>query len=293
MKNASRSSIRKDSSSSKNQTLKGKIIIYSLLIIYSLFVLVPFWIVFVSGLKTVQEAAQPVFTWWPKEGVSLLAYKRVFEDASLFLGFKNTLLFGIPPLFVGVFTSSMAAYGFAKMHWRGRDSLFQFLLLTMMLPGCVTMTASRLVYDTIGWIGTPLPLMIPGLFGGIGTVFFLRQYMKGIPDELIEAAKIDGMGQFTILISVILPLTAPAIFTQLVLGFLSTYNNYMGALLYLIDEDMYTLQIALRTLVSVYRFDVPRQMAASFLAMLPMLIIYFFAQKYILKGISMNSGLKG
>ena len=100
MKNASRSSIRKDSSSSKNQTLKGKIIIYSLLIIYSLFVLVPFWIVFVSGLKTVQEAAQPVFTWWPKEGVSLLAYKRVFEDASLFLGFKNTLLFGIPPLFV-------------------------------------------------------------------------------------------------------------------------------------------------------------------------------------------------
>lgn len=283
----------KNVAGAKKQTMKAKLVIYALLIFYSLYVLVPFWIIFVSGMKSISEAAEPVFSWWPKEGVTWLAYKRVFEDGSLFLGFKNTLAFSLPPLFIGMFSSAMAAYGFSKMQWRGREGLFQFLLMTMMLPGCVTMTASRLLYDTIGWIGTPYPLMIPGMFGGIGTVFFLRQYMKGIPNELIEAAKIDGMGNFGILITIILPLAAPAIFTQLILGFLSRYNDYMGPLLYLIDEDMYTLQIALRTLVSVYRYDVPRQMAASFVAMMPMLIIYFFAQKYILKGISMSSGLKG
>lgn len=266
---------------------------YLLLILFSLYILVPFWIIFVSGLKTVQEAGALEFTWWPERGVTWLAYKRVFEDGSLLRGFGNTLLFGLPPLFVGLFASTMGAYGFAKMQWRGRNTLFQFLLLTMMLPGCVTMTATRLMYDTIRWTGTALPLMIPGMFGGIGTVFFLRQYMKGIPDELIDAAKIDGMGDFRTFLVVIVPLSLPAIFTQFVLGFLGTYNDYTGPLLYIIDEDMYTLQLALRNMVGMYRFDVPRQMAASFVAMLPMLIIYLFAQNYILKGISMSSGLKG
>lgn len=171
--------------------------------------------------------------------------------------------------------------------------MFQFLLLTMMLPGCVTMTATRLMYDTIGWTGTALPLMIPGMFGGIGVVFFLRQYMKGVPNELIDAAKIDGAGDFGTFVVIIIPLSMPAIFTQLVLCFLGTYNDYMGPLLYIIDEDMYTLQLALRNMIGMYRFDVPRQMAASFVAMMPMLIIYLFAQNYILKGISMSSGLKG
>ena len=246
-----------------------------------------------SGIKTVQEAGAIEFTWWPKRGVTWLAFKRVFEDGSLLRGFGNTLKYGLLPLSVGLFVSTMSAYGFEKMRWRGRNMMFQFLLLTMMLPGCVTMTATRLMYDTIGWTGTALPLMIPGMFGGIGVVFFLRQYMKGVPNELIDAAKIDGAGDFGTFVVIIIPLSMPAIFTQLVLCFLGTYNDYMGPLLYIIDEDMYTLQLALRNMIGMYRFDVPRQMAASFVAMMPMLIIYLFAQNYILKGISMSSGLKG
>jgi multiple sugar transport system permease protein len=171
--------------------------------------------------------------------------------------------------------------------------MFQFLLLTMMIPGTVTMTATRLMYDTIGWIGTPAPVMIPGMFGGIGTVFFLRQYMKGIPDDLIGAAKIDGMSEIRIFVQLILPLSVPALLTQGVLGFIGHYNDYMGALLYLIDEPLYTLQIAIKNLADIYRTDLPAQMAAAFLGMMPMLILYLLLQNYILKGISMSSGLKG
>lgn len=266
---------------------------YIMLILYSLYILVPFWIIFVSGLKSIQEAAEPIFTWWPQKGVTWLAFRRVFEDGSIMRGFGNTLKFYIPPTIIGILMSAMSSYGFAKMEWRGRNALFSFLLLTMMIPGCVTMTATRLLYDTIGWIGTPLPVMIPGMFGGIGAVFFLRQYMKGIPDDLIGAAKIDGMSEIKIFIVLILPLSLPAILTQVILGFIGSYNDYLGPLLYLIDEDLYTLQLALRNLIGIYRTDVPRQMAASFVAMMPMLLIYLFMQNYILKGISMSSGLKG
>lgn len=266
---------------------------YVLLILYSLYILVPFYIIFISSLKSVQEAAFAEFTWWPTRGITWGAFKRVFESNEIQRGFINTLLFYTPTTLIGVFVSALASYGFAKMEWAGRNAIFSFLLLTMMIPGTVTMTATRLMYDTIGWIGTPLPVMIPGMFGGIGTVFFLRQYMKGIPDDLIGAAKIDGMSEIKIFLILIVPLSVPAILTQGVLGFIGHYNDYMGALLYLIDEPLYTLQIAIKNMVDTYKTDLPAQMAACFLGMMPMLLIYLFLQNYILKGISMSSGLKG
>ncbi len=266
---------------------------YIMLIIYSLYILVPFWIIFISSLKSIQEAAFAEFTWYPTEGVTWGAFKRVFESNEIQRGFINTLTFYTPVTLVSVFVSALASYGFAKMEWAGRNAIFSFLLLTMMIPGCVTMTATRLMYDTIGWIGTPLPVMIPGMFGGIGMVFFMRQYMKGIPDDLIGAAKIDGMSEIKIFLVLIIPLSVPALLTQGVLSFIGHYNDYLGALLYLIDEPLYTLQIAIKNMVDTYRTDLPAQMAACFLGMLPMLLIYLFLQNYILKGISMSSGLKG
>ena len=263
------------------------------LILWSLYILIPFWIIFVTAMKTIQEAVWADFTWWPQQGFHFDAFRRVFADGSLLRGFWNTLRFYLPTTVIGVLVSALSAYGFAKMEWKGRDAIFSFLMLTMMLPSSVTMTASRLMYDTIGWIGTPLPIMIPGMFGSIGIVFFLRQYMKGIPNDLIGAAKVDGMNEFNIFLTIILPLSMPALLTQAVLGFLAHYNDYMGALLYLIDEPLFTLQIAISTLSSTFLSDFPAQMAAAFVGMLPMLIIYALLQKYILKGISMSSGLKG
>lgn len=277
----------------KKKVARPPIGTYIILIIYSLYIIVPFWIIFVTACKQVREAAFSQFTWWPQLGWDFGAFGRVLGDQTIQKGFINTMVFYIPPTAIGLLVSALSSYGFAKMEWRGRNAMFQFLLLTMMIPGTVTMTATRLMYDTLGWIGTAAPVMIPGMFGGIGMVFFLRQYMKGIPDDLIGAAKIDGMSEIRIFVQLILPLSVPALLTQGVLSFIGHYNDYMGALLYLIDEPLYTLQIAIKNLADIYRTDLPAQMAAAFLGMMPMLILYLLLQNYILKGISMSSGLKG
>ena len=279
--------------SRKKKVKKPRVGTYILLIVQSLYILVPFWIIFVTALKTIQEAAMFDFTWWPTQGLTWDAFKRVWEYGSLQKGFINTILFYIPPTVIGLVVSTLSAYGFAKMEWKGRDAVFSFLLFTMMVPGSVTMTATRLIYDYINWIGTPYPVMIPGMFGGIGIVFFLRQYIKGIPDDLIGAAKIDGAGELYIVTQLVMPIAAPAMLTQGVLTFIGHYNDYLGALLYLIDEPLFTLQIAIKNLGDTFRTDLPSQMAAAFIGMAPILIIYTFLQNYIIKGISMSSGLKG
>ena len=200
----------------------------------------------------------------------------------------------MPPTLVGLIVSALSAYGFAKLEWKGKKTLFSILLLTMMVPSTVTMSASYIVYDTINWVGTALPILIPGMFGGIGTVFFLRQYMAGLPDELLDAAKIDGMGDVRIFLKLILPLSIPALAAQGILGFIGCYNDYLAPLLYLSNNDkMHTLQLVIQHLAGSEVYELPKQMAACVLAMLPMLLIYFFFQSFILKGISVSSGLKG
>lgn len=266
---------------------------YVVLILFSIYILIPFWIMVVTSLKTIEEAAWVEFTWWPKQGFHLDAYERIFRDEVLLRGFGNTLRFYLPRTIIGVFVSAMSAYGFAKMEWKGREQIFGFMLLTMMIPHAITMTASRLMYDTIGWIGTALPITVPAMFGSASMVFFMRQYMKGIPNDLIGAAKVDGMSEMGIFLSIILPISIPAILTQILLNFLSGYNDYLTALLYLIDEPLYTLQIAINYLASLNNGDLPAQMATSVVGLLPMLILYFILQKFILEGISIGSGLKG
>lgn len=279
----------------KKKVARPPIVTYALLILYSLYILVPFWIMLVQSLKTNDEARNALFTWWPAQGFDTTALKKVIQEELIYTGFFNTLLYHMPPMIVSLFVSALASYGFAKMEWRGRNAIFQFLIFTMMIPGTVTLTASFLMYDMIGWTNTPLPFMIPGMFGGIGTVFFLRQYMKGIPDDLIGAAKIDGMSEIKIFLTLILPLSVPAILTQGVLGFIGHYNEYMGPLLYLqsAENEQLTLQLVIRNLTVQWKRYPNQQMGLCLIAMMPMLILYLCLQNYILKGISMSSGLKG
>ncbi len=279
----------------KKKVARPPIITYILLIVYSIYIFIPFWILLVTSLKTDGEARLGTFTWWPKEGFHLDALKKVLQEELIYTGFLNTLLYHMPPTIVGLLVSALASYGFAKMEWKGRNAIFQFLIFTMMIPGSVTLTASFLMYDLIGWVDTPLPFMIPGMFGGIGMVFFLRQYMKGIPDDLIGAAKIDGMSEIKIFLTLILPLSVPALLTQGILAFIGHYNEYMGPLLYLPSaaDNEITLQLVLRKLTERFRLHPNEQMGVCLIAMMPMLLLYLLLQNYILKGISMSSGLKG
>ena len=165
----------------------------------------------------------------------------------------------------------------------------------MMIPGAITMMPQFLIFSQMGWTDTRLPLMIPGMFGSAMCVFFMRQYIRGIPTELVESASLDGMGKFRTFVTIILPLSMPALISQFILLFIGSYNDYLGPLMYLQTRDKYTLQIMLASFqgmsVTAGGRNVPNIMAGSVLSMLPLLIIYVFTQKFFISGIAV-SGLK-
>jgi len=273
---------------------------YAILLFFSLLVLVPFYIIFITSLKTNSESLSLPFTWWPNQGFSLEGYRTVlFNDvsgvgngSSVLRGFINTLIIVIPTSIVGLISSAVSAYAFAKMNFPCKKLLFSSLLFTMMLPGVVTLTPSYLIYNLINWVDTPLPLMIPGMFGSAGVVFFLRQFYMGLPNELIESAKLDGCSTMKIIFMIIIPLSKMALMAQFVLMFTNGYNDYFGPLLYLQSPGKYTLQIALKFCMSTYMLDWQKIMAGSVLALVPTLMLYMFAKKTFISGIVM-SGLKG
>ena len=153
------------------------------------------------------------------------------------------------------------------------------------------LTPAYLIYDALNWVDTPLPLMIPGMFGSATCVFFMRQFYAGIPDSLIEAAKLDGMGYFKIFWKIMVPLSVPALFAQGILGFIGGYNDYFGPYLYLHEPKWYTLQIFLTEFSGSYSSKIPTIMAGSIVALIPALLIYVVAQKYFIEGIA-TSGMK-
>lgn len=236
------------------KSIVAKTAIYLGLILFALWILIPFYIVVITSFKTRIEAQSPEFTLWPKDGfhwdgyIEVLGYKAGYSSIPVvWLGLLNTLLIVLPPTIIGLFTSSLAAYAFAKLRFKSKNFLFSVLLATMMIPGTIMLTPSYLLYDKIYWTGTAFPLMIPGMFGAAACVFFMRQFYMGIPTDLIEAAKLDGMGYFGIFFKIMVPLSVPALLAQGILGFIGGYNDYFGPYLYLTDPTMYTLQIALNS----------------------------------------------
>lgn len=280
------------------KSIVAKTAIYLGLILFALWILIPFYIVVITSFKTRIEAQSPEFTMWPKDGfhwdgyIEVLGYKAGYSSIPVvWLGLLNTLLIVLPPTIIGLFTSSLAAYAFAKLRFKSKNFLFSVLLATMMIPGTIMLTPSYLLYDKIFWTGTAFPLMIPGMFGAAACVFFMRQFYMGIPTDLIEAAKLDGMGYFGIFFKIMVPLSVPALLAQGILGFIGGYNDYFGPYLYLTDPTMYTLQIALNSFQGTYASKWPTMMAGAVCALIPTLLIYILAQKYFIQGIA-TAGMK-
>ncbi|MBQ8558619.1 MAG: carbohydrate ABC transporter permease [Tyzzerella sp.] len=273
-----------------------KCLTYVGLILYALFVLLPFAIMLISSLKQKEETIG-TFTWLPKLGVTLRGYMNAFEkvasSTSIVEGFFNTLWIIIPPTLIGLFVSSLSAFAFAKMRFRGKDIMFGLLIATMMVPGIVTLVPSYVIWDALGVTANApfLPLMIPGMFGAAACVFFMRQSFYAIPDSIIEAAKIDGLGPFQCFLRIVLPLSKPALLSQGILGFVGGYNDYFGPLIYL-KSDYQTLQIAVSIFSDRYSGDWPSILAANVVAIVPTVLIYIFAQKYFIEGITAG-GEKG
>ncbi len=281
----------------KAKAFIGKFLVYFGLVLYAAFILIPFSIVIITSFKSWQETVSLEFNFWPKkwsfEGyVDVFTYTPGLEEFPIMIqGFINTLMYVLPPTICGLFASAIAAFAFAKLRFKGKNFLFGLLLITMLIPGTIMMTPTYVIYDAIGWTDSPLPLIIPGMFGAAACVFFMKQFYSGIPNELVESAKLDGLGFFGIFFRIIVPLSIPALFAQGLLGFIGGYNDYFGPLIYLQSPEYYTLQIALRSFSGTYASRTPAVMAGSLVAMLPTIIIYLFSQKYFVEGI-VTSGMK-
>lgn len=275
----------------------GKFFIYFTLGLYAAFILLPFSIVIITSFKSWQETVSLEFNFWPQEW-SIDGYKDVFTYSGgldtfpvMIRGFLNTLLYVLPPTICGLFASAIAAFAFAKLNFKGKNFLFGLLLITMLIPGTIMLTPTYVIYDLIGWTDSPWPLIIPGMFGAAACVFFMKQFYSGIPTELVESAKLDGLGFFGIYFKIMLPLSLPALFAQGLLGFIGGYNDYFGPLIYLQSPEFYTLQIALRSFSGTYAGRTPTVMAGSLIAMIPTIGLYLAAQKYFVEGI-VTSGMK-
>lgn len=268
----------------------SKVIAYIVLTIASLIVLIPFLVILSTSLKTMTEAQTLPFNFIPSE-IRFEGYITTLQDKRIWNGLFNTLLVVCPVMIIGVFISSLAAYAFAKINFKGKDLLFSLILGSMMLPGVITMTPAYVLYDLISWTDTWAPLMIPGLFGTASCIFFMRQFISKIPDEVIESAKVDGLGHFETFIKIIFPMIIPAVMAQIILWFFAGYNDYFGPMIYLSSTENFTLQLVLQNISSQAEGNMPKVMATCIISLIPALVIYGVAQKSLLKGIALE-GIK-
>jgi len=203
----------------------------------------------------------------------------------------NTIYVTLLTILGTVLSSSLVAFAFARLRWPGRDVLFVVLLATMMVPPAVTMLPVFLIFRSLNWIDTLKPLWFPALFGSAFNVFLLRQFFMTIPNDLEDAAKIDGCSYFTIYWKIMLPLIKPALAAITIFAFMGSWNNFMGPLIYISSPEKMTLAYALQLFQGMHGGEPAMMMAAATLVMLPVLGVFFFTQRYMIQGVTLT-GLK-
>ena len=273
----------------------GRTLLYAVILLLALLFVLPFvWMVSTS-LKDDPQTYHIPPIWIP-----IPARWANYPEVLMFLPFglflRNTLIIAIPSVIGGTFTSAMAAYGLSRIRWPGRDLVFAITIATMMIPFQVQMVPLFLTFKQLGWLNTFLPLIVPALGGAPYFIFLLRQFFMGIPQEISDAARVDGCTDFGIFFRIILPLARPALAVVALFIFMWAWNDYIGPLIYLNDQSKFTLALGLQLLrttsLSIMRLAWPYLMAASTMTILPILIVFFFVQRTFIEGISLT-GVKG
>lgn len=264
-----------------------KAFLYGLLIAMSVIFMVPLYWMVVTSVKTNAEVYLYPPTLIPQT-VQLVNYPDAWNYPGMqFPRWTMHTLFITVMVMVGVLlTSSLCAYGFARLRFPGRNFWFMATLASTMLPAQVTMIPLYILFFRIGWLDTFNPLIVPTWFGGGAiNIFLLRQFFMGIPMELEDAALIDGAGRFRIWWNIFLPLSVPAILTIAIFTFQGTWNDFYGPLVYLRSQDNYTLALGLNLFKGLYGAQMQYLMAMSTLMTLPMIVLFFAAQRYFIRGI--------
>ena len=267
-----------------------QIIVHTVLIIWLLISVIPFiWMVSTSFKGPGEIFIFPP-RWIPKSP-TFQNYIDLFQKVNFGRPFLNSVIVSLSTTFLSVLIATMAGYGFAKFHFKNKNILFLVILGTIMVPGQITMIPVFLLLTQLNLLNTYWGLILPAIANAFN-IFFMRQFISGIPDELIEAAKMDGAHEGWIFFRVILPLARPAMAAITIFTFTGSWNNFLWPLIIATDESMYTLPVAISILGGQYTENIAMQMAGSVIVILPLIIVFLFTQRYFIKGITFT-GLKG
>ena len=279
---------QKDQCESANK----KILSYVLMTVIGIILIIPLlWMVFTS-LKPMEEIVRYPPTFFPEK----IVWENYLDTIAAFPFWRyarNTLFITVLVVIGNGLSNSFIAYGFAKLDFPGKKLMFALVLSTMMIPGFVTMIPQYVLFSKIGWVGTYLPLIVPSFFGNAFNIFLMRQFYLSINNELIEAAEIDGANHLYIWSHLMLPLTKPALITIAINSFNAAWNDFLGPLLYIQDQEKYTLQIGLQVFQNQATTQWNYLMAGATLVLIPTILLFFFAQRYFIEGMDLTGGSKG
>lgn len=263
---------------------------YVLLTIGAIAMILPFLWMASTAFKSPGDAFVYPPEWIPRP-VTLESFREVFTQFAFGRYFLNSLFIAVCVTIGEVLTSALAAYAFARLRFPGREPLFLLYLATLMIPGQVTIIPNFIIMRELGWINTYQGLIIPQAFTALGT-FLLRQYFLSIPRELEEAARVDGASYFQVWWRIIMPLASPALATLAVFSFMGSWNGFLWPFIMVSGDELRTLPVALRSLQTEYGTEWAMLMAGSFIATVPMIVIFLAAQKYFVRGIA-TTGMGG
>lgn len=288
---------KKNGSTGEVLSTKAKVanvIIMVFLFLGAIIMIFPLIYMVLMSCMTINETIAVNFVWFPSVW-HWENYAEVAQDPQFYSGVLNSIIVAVPTLVIGCFTSSLAAFSFAKLRFRGKNVFFLCLLATMMIPFASIMIPQYVMFSKVGLLSTLLPLILPGALGNISVIFFLRQNLAGIPSTLVEAALIDGCGYFRIYYAIFLPLMKGALATQAILWFMGIWNDFLAPQVFVgRTQRLYTLQLVIMQYFENNKTvaDYPIIMTASVFSMLPTLILFFIFQRFIIESVAL-SGIKG
>ena len=281
----------------KKARRRSNIILYTILSLVAVLMVLPTLVMLCSSLKSYDDYYSLQCHLLPRDGVHFDNYARVFTSSENFLlWISNTLFLIVTNTVLCTVSTSMVAYGFAKFRCKASDALFMVLLATMMIPWAVTMVPSYLLWARLGLTDSFYPLILPSVGGSAYYVFMFRQNMRGIPNEIMEAAEMDGANSLTRLFRIVLPNCIPVIVTMVLFTAMGIWGDYLGPLIYLRRPEKFNISLGinmLRSQTTQGKQDTPMLLAASVLMAIPSMIMYYTGTKIFAKGISLQGGVKG
>ena len=269
----------------------SRVMAHGTLLILSVLFFIPFFWMITSSFKINSQLSAFPIVWIPNP-LTFEHYTKGLQQVPFDRWILNTLIVCAFSVLGTVISCSMVAYGLSRIDWAWRNTLFAILLATTMIPDQVTFIPLFIIFRSLGWVNTYLPLTVPSFFANAFFVFLLRQFFMTIPKELSEAAKVDGASELTIFTRVILPLARPALATVGLFQFLASWGDFFGPLIYLSRTEQYTVSLGLTFFQGEYTSQFGSLMAASTVMLLPVVVLFFFTQRTFIQGITLT-GIKG